>query len=393
MSLTIDVNKVFEYYNTSIPLSLAQNQSGVSDIYLNLNGYAAGAESSLENGWYVEYLIASSSFGAFDIDSDSLTNALSSNKVSKGVDFYGYASFVGVASLLDIYGSSYATDSSYLFVTVDCEGDRACLKSIFGLGLELDDIVSVINSTLPSNATNNDLYNAINSELPTTVSATLDCGATMSCAFGVVTMHSGKHSTGNQLVATISNYYDSIDQELGYAYCDQDCHDNVTSMIENYISNEITINDVNDFQMYSNFTFTAPISFTFDVDGLFSYYNGIIITQGVGTILHGLFQAEFAGYGGRIYCLPNDYCLIDCEAVFGCWNLELICYPGSICQVSCGPDSVYPSSYCPIGWDGTGTILLSFLCKKLHTTYTCTFTILQSSAFCFLELLQKKNIL
>ena len=55
----------------------------------------------------------------------------------------------------------------------------ACLKSVFGYGLELDDIVSIINSSLPVNSTRNDLYNAINDEFPPLLYAVLDCAAVL----------------------------------------------------------------------------------------------------------------------------------------------------------------------------------------------------------------------
>ena len=74
-------------------------------------------------------------------------------------------------------------------------------------------------------------------------------------------------------------------------------------MVENYIENEITINDVEDFEFYGDFncTFNAATRFSFDNDGIFSFNNGIFITPGIGSTVDGFFQAEFAGYGVKIY--------------------------------------------------------------------------------------------
>ena len=372
MSLILSINATFAYYNATIPLSLARNESGDSEITLNLNGYAACADSSFDEGWFVEYFIVGSSFGGFNFDTDSLTDALSSMYRIKAMDLYGYASYVGGTVLGDVFNASFMTGGYGNDFGVDCEGDRACLKSVFGFGLELDDIISIINSSL----SDTDLHTAINAALGSYAFVKLDCGAVMSCAFGVVTLHSGKGGTGHELVSTISDYYDSVDATSGYVNCDKDCHANVTLMVENYIENEITNNDVKDFAMYDEFTFDAATEFDLDADGLFSFYNGIFITGGIGGELNGDFQAEFAGYGGKIYCLPNDYCNIKCETVLACWMLELICYEGSTCHVECSSDQNgnYPNSYCPIGWNGTGKYIniqkASFLFLFLNCFYS-----------------------
>lgn len=135
-SVSVYINEGFEYFNTSIPLSLAQNESGDTNIYVRLKGYAAAAESSFDNRWFTEYLDVSSSFGAFNFDTGSLSKALTSvhgdvTFRSKGLDAYGYASLLSVSVLLNMMNVSFLSDSYFSEYVAECEGDRMFKKCIW----------------------------------------------------------------------------------------------------------------------------------------------------------------------------------------------------------------------------------------------------------------------
>ena len=64
-----------------------------------------------------------------------------------------------MTKFVDMFNAKYifSTDLSSSSVVIDCESDRACVKSTFAVGLELDYVISKIESNLPPNATNIDL--------------------------------------------------------------------------------------------------------------------------------------------------------------------------------------------------------------------------------------------